>query len=212
MNQTDSIRVATTAQVHQPVHASQRMSWRAFVRVDKWDPDTTEWAKARSGLLKPSGADLALIVPPDDVLEVEHNLLCNNGIQRLEDLLIGIGSIVGYTNATARIATGNGVGTAAAADTDMSASAGSGNRWFNAMDSTFPSRAAQTLTFKSTFASGDGNYAWNEWGIDGGGAASAVVGTNGASTAALLNHKTSAALGTKASGATWAFTATLVIS
>jgi hypothetical protein len=210
--QNDTIQAKTTAQVLQPIHAAQRLSWKAHVRVDKWDPDTTEWAKARSGLKKPSGAELALIVPPDDVLEVEHNLLCNNGIQRLEDLLIGIGSIVAYTNTTARIATGNGVGTAAAADTDMSASAGSTNRWFNVMDATFPSRAAQTITFKSTFASADGNYAWNEWGIDGGGAASAVVGVNDATHAALLNHKTSAALGTKASGATWAFTATLVIS
>jgi hypothetical protein len=156
-----------------------------------------------------SGDQLALLVPPDDVVEREHNLLVNAGIQRLEDLLIGAGGQA-YTNTYARTGTGNGSGTAAAGDTDLSAASGSANRWFQAMDATFPSRSAQTLTFKSTFASGDGNYAWNEWAWDQGGAGAS---TSGATVGApLLNHKTSAALGTKASGATWAFTSTLVVS
>lgn len=156
----------------------------------------------------------ALVGEPDQVEEWSGNLLVNVGIQRLEDLLIGVGSIVGYSNSVARIGTGNGAGTAAAGDTDLSASAGSANRWFQVMDATFPSRASQTLSFKASYASGDGNYAWNEWGIDGNGAAGSTnaVGTNDATHAALLNHKTSAALGTKASGAVWAFTATLGIS
>lgn len=188
------------------------LQWHATAQVEKWDPDTVAWAQEHSGLLTPSGAQLTELVEPDDLVVVEHNLLVNAGIGRLEDLLIGVASIAAYTNATARLGTGNGTTAAAATDTDLSASAGASNRWFQAMDATFPSRSAQTLTFKATFASGDGNYAWNEWGIDGGGASSAVVGTNGASTAALLNHKSSAALGTKVSGAVWAFTATVVIS
>lgn len=190
----------------------ERLNWKAAVRVEKWDPDSVEWARRRSGIVAPSGSELARILGPDAMAEWEGNLLVNVGIQRLEDLLIGVGSIAAYTNATARLGTGNGTTAAAATDTDLSASAGSSNRWFNVMDPTFPLRSAQTLTFKSTFASGDGNYAWNEWGIDGGGASSAVVGANGSSTAALLNHKSSAALGTKVAGAIWAFTATLVIS
>lgn len=156
----------------------------------------------------------ALVGEPFDVAEWAGNLLVNVGIQRLEDQLIDVASIVGYSNTVARIGTGNGAGTAAAGDTDLSASAGSANRWFQVMDATFPSRASQTLTFKSSFASADGNYAWNEWGIDGNGAAGSTnaVGANDATHAALLNHKTSAALGTKASGAVWAFTTTLVVS
>lgn len=154
-------------------------------------------------------AQLELLVPPDHVVQRELNLLVNVGIQRLEDLLIGAGGQA-YTNTFARLGTGNGAGTAAAADTDLSAAAGSANRWYQAMLATFPSRASQTLTFKSTFASADGNYTWNEWAIDAGGAgastSSAVVG------APLLNHKTSAAMGTKASGAAWDLTATLAIA
>ena len=155
------------------------------------------------------GGQLELLVPPDRVVEQTLNLLVNVGIQRLEDLLIGAGGQA-YTNTYARLGTGNGSGTAAAGDTDLSAAAGSANRWFQAMLATFPSRSAQTLTFKSTFASADGNYAWNEWGIDQGGAGTS---TSGATVGApLLNHKTSAAMGTKASGAAWDLTATLAIS
>jgi hypothetical protein len=189
-----------------------RMNWKAAVKVEKWDPDSVSWARDHRGLFRPSGRELARALAPDDIAEWEGNLLVNAGIGRLEDLLIGVASIAAYTNATARLGTGNGSTAAAATDTDLSAAAGASNRWFNAMDATFPSRSGQTLTFKATFASGDGNYAWNEWGIDGGGASSAVVGTNGSSTAALLNHKSGAALGTKVSGAIWAFTATVVIS
>lgn len=187
---------------------TQAFTWKANVLVEKWEPDIVDWATLALGHT-PSGADLACFARPDEVVYREMNLLVNVGIQRLEDLLIGAGGQA-YTATFSRIGTGNGAGTAAAADTDLSAAAGAANRWFQAMDSTFPSRSAQTLTFKSTFASADGNYAWNEWGIDQGGAGSS---TSGATVGApLLNHKTGAALGTKASGSSWAFTATLVVS
>lgn len=187
----------------------ERASWKAHARVDKWDPEQVGWVKRRSGLVSPDGADMAALMRPSEVVEWEGNLLCNPGIQRMLDLLIGAGGQA-MTNTWARIGVGNGSGTAAAGDTDLSAAAGAANRWFQAMMATFPSRAAQTLTFKSSYPSADGNFAWNEWGVDNGGAgastSSATVG------APLLNHKTSAALGTKASGAVWDFTATVAIS
>lgn len=187
----------------------ERASWKAHARVDKWDPDQVAWARRRSGLVSPIGPDLAALVKPSEVVEWEGNLLCNAGIARMEDLLIGAGGQA-YTNTFARIGVGNGAGTAAATDTDLSAAAGSANRWFQAMLATFPSRSAQTLTFKSSYASADANFTWNEWAIDAGGAgtstSSAVVG------APLLNHRTSAALGQKAVGAVWDFTGTVLLS
>lgn len=184
--------------------------WKAHARVDKWSREQVGYCQRRSGIIAPGSADLALVVGrPEEVTEWEGNLLCNAGIQRMLDLLIAAGGQA-LTNTYARIGVGNGAGTAAAADTDLSASAGSANRWFQAMLATFPSRSAQTLTFKSDFASADGNFAWNEWGIDTGGAG---AGTSGNTVGApLLNHKTSAALGTKASGTVWTFTATVAIS
>lgn len=231
------------------VYADDRLTWRARVRVLKFeDPEKLAWAHRRAerlfrtptlaelraleeaneralrGLLSAqdradiahlwdggelTGSQLELLIPPDGIIEVEHNLLVNAGIQRLEDLLIGAGGQA-YVNTYARIGVGNGSGTAAAGDTDLSAAAGSANRWFQSMAATFPSRAAQTLSFKSSYASADGNFVWNEWGIDQGGAGASTSGNTVG--APLLNHKTSAALGTKASGATWDFTATLVVS
>lgn len=220
------MKVKESAQATRVLDVDDVAVWHAFVTVEKWSQDATEWAQRRfermgvlpgSVIESPSGlavpATIGLLIPAEEVVEREYNVLCNNGISRLEDLLIGVGSIVGYTNSVARLGVGNGVGTAAAADTDMSASSGSTNRWFQVMDATYPSRASQTVTLKSSVATGDGNFAWNEWGIDGNGAAgsTAVVGVNDATHGALLNHKTSAGLGTKATG-TWALTATLVIS
>lgn len=166
------------------------LNWGIEAQVEKWD----------------SEADLYAGLRPDAIVFDEGNLLVNAGIQRLEDLLI-VGGGQGYDNTHTRIGVGNASTAATATDTDLGAAAGAGNRYFQVMDATFPSRAAQTLTFKATFASANGNFAWNEWGIDQGTASGTTV------TAPMLNHKIpSGGLGTKASGAAWAFTVTVVIS
>jgi hypothetical protein len=60
------------------------------------------------------------------------------------------------------------------------------------MDASYPQRSNQTVTWRSTFASGDANYAWNEFTV-----------ANGNSDAATnLNRKVSAQ-GTKTTGQTW---------
>lgn len=186
----------------------EQMSWQARWHLECWDPEQTEWAKRQSGLVAPSGAEMRRLLLPEREVEGVGNILVNAGIQRLEDLLIGAGGQA-YTATFARIGTGNGSTAAAASNTDLAAAAGSANRWFQAMDATFPSRSSQTISFKSTFGTADGNYVWAEWGVDQGGAgtstSSAVVG------APLLNRKVEA-LGTKAAGATWAFTVTITIS
>jgi hypothetical protein len=130
------------------------------------------------------------------------------GLTRNASLLIGAGGQA-PTNTSCRLGVGNGAGTAAVGDTDFSAAAGSSNRWFQIMDSTFPSAAAAVITFKATFGASDGNFAWNEWGIDIG---TPTVSSSATVAATLLNHKTSAALGTKAASTTWGFTATVTLS
>lgn len=187
------------------------VQWVSAGIVEKWDPDQVAYAsKLQEGRLERE--DLyRLVGTPEYTEDPPSNLLLNNGINRLLNLLIGTGSIVAYTNATSRLGTGNSATAESAAQTDLQAAAGSANRWFQAAAATYPQVSAQTLTQQATFATGDGNYVWNEWGIDGGGASSNTVGTNGASTAALLNRKV-ASLGTKASGSTWTLTVTIVVS
>ena len=177
--------------------------------IERWDGDQTDWTKARTGLDTPSAANFhALGVLPYDVSRVEGNLITTAGLTRITALLTAAGG-QGVIATSTRLGTGNGAGTAVVGDTDLGAAAGSTNRWYQIMDSTYPQVSAGVLTVKSTFASADGNYAWNEFAIDVGAptvASSATVG------ALLLNHKTSIAQGTKASGQTWAATATLTLS
>lgn len=171
----------------------ERLGWKASIRVEKrWGDWTDEQVAA--------GEHLGSVY---ETIEADGNALLNAGIQRLEDLLIGAGGQA-FDATHCRIGVGNGTTAVTAADTDLSAAAGSTNRWFQLVSGA-PSRSGQTLTFTATFATGDGNFAWNEWGIDAGTASGNTV------TAPMLNRKV-VSLGTKTSAASWAFTVTIVIS
>lgn len=185
------------------------IKWNPRARVDKWDEDQTKWVKDKTGLLNPVAADfIRLNVKPVDFEEREGNLLTTAGLTRLTSLMTA-GGTQALTNTSSRIGTGDGVGSAAVGDSDLSAAAGSSHRWFQVMDATFPSAAGAVISFKSTFGTSDGNYAWNEWAIDVG--APTVTSANTVN-ALLFNHKTSAALGTKSAGTSWAFTVTVTFS
>jgi hypothetical protein len=188
--------------------AADPIGWHCEWDIRRWDEEQTEWVKSRSGLLEPS-ADVfdALGLAPYDVSHVDGNLLVTAGIGRLITLAnAGTGNLISST--TARVGAGDGAGTAAIGDTDLSASAGSTHRWFQTCTVTTPSNV---LTFAATFGTADGNFAWNEFGIDIG---TATVTSGNTANAVLLNHKTSIARaeGTKASGQTWSATATVTIS
>lgn len=95
-----------------------------------------------------------------------------------------------FDNAHAKIGVGDSSTAFNSAQTGLQAAT---NKFEQAVDATFPTRATNVLTFQSTFATTDANFAWNEWGI-----------TNGAQ---YLNRKVES-LGTKTSAATWRFTVT----
>lgn len=179
--------------------------WHCDWTVQKWDERAT--AEARAILGRGAVADdLHLLgFAPYAVEKVHGNLLTTAGLGRIATLVTaGTGNLISST--TARVGVGNGAGTAAIGDTDLSASSGSANRWFQTCTVTTPSNV---WTFAATFGSSDGNFAWTEFGIDIG---TATVSSGNTVAAVLLNHKTSIAQGTKASGQTWAATATITIS
>lgn len=181
--------------------------WRAHATVEKWDDDQVTWVEGQSGILQPPADVLRRYVAPAEVTEAAGNLLTTAGLTRLTSLLSGGGGQA-LTNTSTRIGVGDGGGTAAIGDTDLSASAGSTHRWFQVMNATYPTVSGGVLTAQSTWASGDGNFAWAEWGID---VAAPTVTASATVGACLLNHKTSASLGTK-SGGTWTLTATVTIT
>jgi hypothetical protein len=139
-------------------------SWHAHVQVLKFDEDQVKWADGRTFLKNPQADELMRIGLVPNVEELEHNLVTTAGLARRANLLIGSGQAM--TATATRIGVGNGAGTAAVGDTDLSASSGSSNRYFQIMDSTYPSASAAVITLQATFGTADGNFAWNEWGID----------------------------------------------
>lgn len=105
-----------------------------------------------------SGNDI--VAPtPFEVLQF-RNLSANTGLQLEADLLIGAGGTA-FNNANAYIGVGNGTTAVSAAHTDLQGA----SKTRKAMDATFPSRASQTNTWKSTFATGDANYSWEEMAV-----------------------------------------------
>lgn len=136
--------------------------------------------------------------------EVNGNLLLNEGIQRLEDLLIAAGG-TSYNNANAYIGVGDSTTAEAATQTDLQASS---NKFYKGMNATFPSRSSQTVTWQSDFTTSEANYVWNEWTIAAGATSASGSGFTVGTT--NLNRKV-ASLGTKVSG-TWTLSGTVVIS
>jgi hypothetical protein len=199
--------------------------------VDKFSPDQVEYAtkyinemfplltpNGQRKLREPTFADFKALgmAPEDGQVYVEGNLITTDGLGRLTNFLIGTGSLVGFTATTTRIGVGDSTTAATAADTDLGASAGSTHRWFQIADSA-PTRVTTTVTNDAvqavaTFGTSDGNFAWQEWAFNLGTATPTSSATVDASAGkCFFNHKI-ASFGTKASGASWAFTAKVTFS
>lgn len=125
---------------------------------------------------------------PYETVDIDGNLLLNEGIAVLATLLIGTGGTA-FSNAAAYIGVGDSATAAAAAQTGLQAAT---NKAYVAMAATYPQIAAQTITWRGVFDGNTANFAWNEMTV-----------ANGNSDAAVnLNRKVSAQ-GTKTAGQTW---------
>lgn len=150
-------------------------------------------------------------VTPYDVIERENNLLMYGGASVQWQTLIGNGTTTAgqaltyFNNAQAAIGVGSDSGTAAAAtQTNLQGA----SKLRKAMDATYPQHTdattsgAASIVFRSTFATSDANFAWNEWG---------VFNSTTDGTGRMLNRKVES-LGTKTSSASWQFTVTLSLA
>lgn len=181
---------------------ADKVLWRPVARVEKFAYADLD----RLGLLDVDGSALrAEGLTPYETLVSEGNILVNGGINRLISLLIGAGGQA-YSPTWARIGVGDGTLAAAATQTDLAGT----NKLYKACDSGFPhGNTAQTITAQSTYDTNTANFAWNEWGMDQGGAGTS---TSGPTVGTLLNRKVpSPSLGTKTSG-TWVLTVTITIA
>ncbi len=156
-------------------------NWNPRWVVRKYHEDLAEW-QARGG----TDADFYATFRPYETVGFEGNLWLNAGISLMLDLFIGAGGTV-FNAANARLGVGDSTTAAAAGQTDLQAAA---NKLRKGMDTTYPSRSAQTLSFQASFTSTEANYDWNEF-----------ILANAATGATVFNRKVQA-LGTK-TGGTW---------
>lgn len=131
---------------------------------------------------------------PYEVQEFE-NTYVNTGGAAFLDRLIGTGATA-FDNTNAYLGVGDSSTSTTSGMTDLQAAT---NKVRVAMDATFPSRSGQVMTWKSTFGSGVGNFAWQEFAL-----------FNASSGGTMLSRGTQS-LGTKASGTTWVLTYTITI-
>jgi len=175
-------------------------------RIDRYDADQTEWVASRTGLASPQSQDFIRVgVTPYLTTEQTGNAILQAGWARVLANLTAVPAATAVLDAThTRIGAGNGsTAINATTDTDLSAAAGSTNRWFQLVSGapTVGGTIPKTCAWSASFASADGNFAWNEFGIDNGTASGNTV------TAPLLNRAL-LTTSTKALGQTWVATAT----
>lgn len=146
---------------------------------------------------------------PIDTVETA-NLLMYGGVSCLWQCLTGNGTATAgvaltyFSNANAAIGAGTGTTSAAATETNLAGA----TRLRKGMDSTYPQHtdgtaaAANTITFRSTFATAEGNFDWAEIGIFN--SATDAVGR-------MLNRRVQA-IGVKTSAVSRIITATVQIT
>lgn len=187
----DNQRLSEAVMVGAGVAGHDAVRWRCHTRIEKFHGDSVALADRF------------------DVIDIEGNLLMYGGASCLWQSLIGNGTATAaqtltyFNNGNAYIGVGDSNTAEAATHTDLQAAS---NKLRKAMDATYPlhtdatTSGAASIVFRSTFATGDANYAWAEWGV-----------FNGSSGGRMLNRKVQA-LGTKTSAATWQFTVTLTLA
>lgn len=218
--------MTTVIEIPPDVTDEERGRWDILLTVDKFDLDAIDRVRRHLDPLQLNGPDwepelgsdegraaleLLGIAPVETVL-LPHNLLTRQGRKRLIDRLVGTASNQAMDATHLRIGVGNGVTAAADTDTDLVAAAGSANRQFKLVGTgpTVGSGASSgQISAVATFLTSEANFAWAEWGFDGGTADGTTVTTEGNTTPGLFNRRVPAGtLGTKTSAGQWVATMT----
>ena len=114
---------------------------------------------------------------------------------------LGIGEVLTtFANANAYVGVGGGAGATTAfaiAQTDLLGA----SKLRKQCDATYPSRAANVLTARATFATGDANYIWDEFAL-----------FNAAAAGVMLHRGVSAAFFTKNASTVAVLTTTLTVT
>jgi hypothetical protein len=185
---------------------------RTDFKVQRWDEEQTTWVERQvrdSGKFRP-GADLVpsvfryFRVPPYSVT-VDHdcNMILQAGWVALLGGIAGTSITTKWGATVGRIGVGDSATAASYAQTDLQASTNKYYQLVSSAPTIATGSSPATLTFSAVFASGNGNFAWQEFVSDEG-----TASNTGPVVATCLNRGVSAQ-GTKAAGQTWTATETI---
>lgn len=147
-------------------------------------------------IIKVDKFDNGELVSSEEVKEVIQIPITDAGRNHLVQAGIGAG-VTPFNNANSYIGVGDSTTAFAAGQTDLQAST---NKLRKVQNASYPTGSTNVLTFRSTFAQAEANFAWNEWGV-----------FNASSGGTMLNRKVES-LGTKTSTQTWDFTTVLTFT
>ncbi len=124
--------------------------------------------------------------------------LTNVGRDHFAVDLVGA-SVTEFNNANAHLGVGDSTTAFAKTDTDLQAAS---NKFRRPMEASFPDvpSAVNAITFRSLFATGEANFAWEEWGV-----------FNGLAANTMLSRKVES-LGTKTSAQSFQLTVTITVN
>jgi hypothetical protein len=168
-------------------------------KFERFDAEQAAWVTRTTGIAEPRrGLFRECRVRPYSVTEHHGNVITNAGWQAALASATGSGSPL-FTSTHGRLGVGTSTTAATAADTTL----GTPTLFkFMAAAPSVGSGTNRTWTFVATFASGDANVHWQEFGLD--------TGTTDGSTVSgtFYNHAVSDQ-STKVSGQVWTATATV---
>lgn len=177
---------------------NDEVCWKAKWRIDKFQDPTKDVAAAlQSGMPVEQVVSLygeAFVCTE----EFENNIALNEGLQELIDIICGLGTPTKWDNSNARLGVGDSNAAENASQTGLQAAS---NKFWKAMDATYPQRSEQTAEWRATFATDEAIFAWEEFTVVN---ASDDTGKN-------LNRKI-ASKGTKSSGETWTLSLQITFS
>lgn len=192
------------------------IKWHASAKVLKYSPEQVGISWDLLGH-EPDAIELAVhhAEPADGIVTDEGNVLTTAGLNLITSLITGGGGQAGNLS-NSFLGVSNGTGTAGVTDVALFGT-GTGNAWFTqcAGGGGSVSQSNGVITLQATFGTTAGNFTWNDWGwvIAAGTLTNNVntISSCGTGTIVLVNHKVTS-LGTKASGSSWVFVATITLA
>lgn len=190
--------------------ANDTAKWTPSITVFKYHPELVQDVQIGHTGYEPAHQDFQdLGIEPSETLVVNGNLLTTAGLQRITNLIIASGA-QGMTATRTVLGVGNSATGAVVGNTALGSDGASA--WYQVVSGA-PTAVNGVITATTSFASGDANFAWNEWCIaitNGGITGSATLASTG-TTPQIINRRV-ASMGTKVSGSVWAITATITIT